>query len=428
MVMAYEFRFPDVGQGITEGTIVKWLVKEGDRVKEDQALGEIETDKALVEMPSPKAGLILKMNPAKEGDKIKVGDVIAVIGEKGEKALEAKASAKKPVKEEKGAAVVGFIPETMEELEKPFPGGGKVLATLGVRKLAKELGVDMEKIGGTGPEGRIMEKDVRNATGSSATAAKPAPQAPEKKEGKPQGVKMKHDMWGFFDRAPVKGIRKAIAEKMMQATQKAALLTHMQEADATTLASVRERMKKEAEKNGVHLTYLPFILRATVEALKKNPYLNSSLDEDNQDILLKQYYSIGVATDTENGLMVPVVKRADMKSLMDIAKETNELTEKARSRKIDLMDLKGGSFTITNLGSLGGRFFTPIINYPEAAILGIGRIYEKAVAENGKIAAKKVLPLSLTYDHRIIDGAQAAKFLHDLTELLNDQKFLEGKN
>lgn len=412
--MAYEFKFPDVGQGITEGTIVRWHVKEGDAVKEDQVIVEIETDKAVVEVPSPKSGVILKRHKSTEGQEIRVGETIVVIGEKGEKASTEKEEKKKQERkavEEKGAAVVGAIPETMEELEHPQ---GEVLATLAVRKLAKELRVNLSSVKGTGVGGKIAEEDVRKtASGTGGVQEKPAVK-----------VQLKHDMWGMLHRENLSGIRKIMAEKMALAHSKAALLTNFDEADATKLDEQRKKMGGETEKQGAKLTFMPFIVRATVEALKKNTCLNSSLDEKEQQIIIKEYYNIGVAVSTEHGLMVPVIKGANFKDIIGLAIEIKALAEKATTRKIDFMDLQGGSFTVSNLGALGGTFFTPIVNYPESAILGIGRVAEKPVAVNGKIEVRKIMPLSLSYDHRVIDGAQAAQFLNDFKKLIEEPEQL----
>ncbi len=407
--MAYEFRFPDVGEGITEGTIVKWKVKEGDNVEADQILAEVETDKAVVEVPSPKKGAILKLNH-KEGETINVGEVLAVIGEKGEKS-EAK-------KEEKSAhytgSVVGFLPEA-EEVKKPVqnnkkavsrPEGNGIKASPIVRKLAKILNVDLSGIKGTGADGIITEEDVKRAV-SGAKA----------EEKKPNKIK-KYDFFGYVDHVPLKGIRKITAEKMSEAVRNAALVTNHDHVDVTALAEVRDKEKGKAAKQNVHLTYLPFIIKAAIESIKKHPYVASSVEEG--EIIVKKYYNIGVAIDTPDGLIVPVIKGADQKKLYGLANEVNNFVEKAKSRKIDLMDLRGGVFTITNIGVIGSTYFTPIVNYPETCILGTGRIEDKAVVRDGKIVIRKIMPISFTYDHRVIDGAEAARFMNDLRALLEN--------
>src|SRR3989338_3441288 len=402
--MTYEFKFPDVGEGVTEGTIIKWKVKEGDKVEADQVLAEIETDKAVVEPPSPKKGTILKLNH-KEGETIQVGEVLAVIGEKGEK-IGPKKEEKKPAKKEPyTGSVVGFLEEAPEEEKKTEvkkavkEPGKKVFASPSVRKLAQNLKVDLTKIPGTGPNGRITEHDVMQISGSG------------KKQPK---VRKKYDFFGYVDRIPLKGIRKITADKMRKAVNNTAMVTHHDHVDVTELSSVREKEKEKAAKKGIHLTYLPFIIKATIEALKKHPYIASSVEGD--EIIIKKYYNIGVAIDTPDGLIVPVIKGADKKKLYGIANEVNEYVEKAKSRKIDLMDLRGGVFTITNIGVIGSTYFTPIVNYPETCILGTGRIEDRATVINSKIEIRKIMPISFTYDHRVLDGAEAARFMNDLKE------------
>lgn len=422
--MAYEFKFPDVGQGITEGEIVKWLVKEGDAVKEDQILVEIETDKAVVEVPSPKTGIILKRHSSGEGQKINVGDIIVAIGQKGEKYVPGKAvatsmpmpDASKEKKKDAGA-VVGFLPGSMAEVDKG------VFVMPAVRRLADELKVKLSKVKGTGPGGRITEDDVRKAAGIAApvATAETAAAKGEKASEEPQmKVTKKYDVWGYVRREPFKGVRKATAEKMSLSASKTAAVTNFDEADITELAAMREKEKAAAEKRGIKLTFLTFIIKAVAEAMKKPEHniVNSSLDEAAQEVVVKDYCNIGFAVATDAGLLVPVVKGVNMKGIMAIAKEVQDLAEKARSRRLDMADMMGGSFTVSNIGSIGGTFFTPIINYPEAAILGIGKIVDKPVVRDGKIVVRKIMPLSLTYDHRIIDGAQAAAFLNTLISYL----------
>lgn len=412
--MAYAFKFPDVGEGITEGEIVKWRVKVGDKVKEDQVLVEVETDKAVVELPSPKTGTILELH-ADEGKVVKVGDVIVTIGEEGE-AIAPKPEEKPLIKPGMGGGVVGFLEEAPEGVvekpaaaPKPAVEKPEVLATPRVRKLAKEAGVDMAQVKGTGAQESITEDDVRKAA-----EAKP------KEAAKPRVIR-KYDMWGYVKRVPLKGIRRSTAKHMRESVDMAAHVTHMDEADVTHLWKIREKEKAVAEKKGIKLTLLPFVVKAAIAALKEQPYFNSSLDDDAQEIVLKQYYNIGIAVDIENeGLMAPVIKGADQKSILDIAKEIQELSEKARQRKIDLADLQGGTFTITNIGSIGGTHATPIINYPDCAILGLGKMRDMPRVVDGKVKVRKVLPLSLGFDHRIVDGAAAARFMNVVVKHLED--------
>jgi pyruvate dehydrogenase E2 component (dihydrolipoamide acetyltransferase) len=403
--MAKPFRFPDVGEGITEGEIVRWLVKEGDPVGADETLAEIETDKAVVEMPSPFAGTVLKLH-FKEKDIVKVGQVLVTIGEKGE-AVPAEAQ-----------APAGTAPARSAAGAAPAAGAagraaaGEVLATPKVRALAKELGVEVGAVAGTGPAGRVTEEDVRAAKAGPA-GAKPAVK-----------VKAKYDLFGTLERIPLRGVRRATAKKMRESLDHAAHVTHCDEADAGALDSLREKMKAEADAAGVKLTYLPFIVKALIEALKLHPTLNATLDEDEDEIVVKKYYNIGIAVDVPDGLIVPVVKMADQKSVLDIAAEIASLAKAAKDRTLDLADLRGGTFSITNVGVIGGDAATPIINYPEVAILATMKIADRARVSGGAVVVRKTLPLCLSFDHRVVDGAEAARFTKDLIRFLEDPEKL----
>ena len=414
--MATEFKFPDVGEGIAEGVLVKWRVEEGDIVKEHDAIADIETDKAIVEMPAPRDGVILKLHH-RPGDTVQVGETLVTIGERGEKA--AVGGAPVMAQQKKSVSVVGQLEEAEEETKEPLMHVSKPsaaqegkLAIPAVRRVAKELGVNLEDLTGTGKEGRITEEDVR-----SAGSEEPS------REEKVTTIKItkKYDFYGYVDRVALKGIRKAIAANMVKSHSSAVHVTHFEEADVTDLAAHREKEKGNAAKQGVKLTYLPFIIKAVVEALKNHPYLNATMEED--EIILKKYYSIGFAVDTGDGLIVPNIKRAETKSILQTAKEIEELSEKIRSRKFDISETKGGTFTMTNVGSVGGIFATPIINPPESAILATGAIREKPVVRNGKIEIRKILPLSLSFDHRILDGGEAARFTAELKKYLEDMDF-----
>jgi pyruvate dehydrogenase E2 component (dihydrolipoamide acetyltransferase) len=400
--MAKQFRFPDVGEGITEGEVVRWLVQEGDVVKADQTLAEIETDKAIVEMPSPYAGTVLRLH-FKEKEIVKVGQVLVTIGEKGEAVPEAGAAEVRP--EVRG---VGAVPPPVAPLA---PASG-IQATPKVRKLAQEMGIDLAAVQGTGPGGRITEDDVRSAK------AKPAEKKLEIK------VKAKYDLYGNLERIPLRGIRRATAKHMRESLDKAAHVTHCDEADATKLAALREAMKAAAEARGIKLTYLPFIVKAVIEALKLHPTLNAMLDDEEGEIVVKKYYNLGIAVDVPDGLIVPVVKMADQKSVLDIAEEIQNLAKAARERTLDLADLKGGTFSITNVGVIGGSVATPIINYPEVAILATMKIGDRARVANGAVVVRKTLPLCLSFDHRVNDGAEAARFTKDLIRFLEEPEKL----
>ncbi|HHT9133492.1 MAG TPA: dihydrolipoamide acetyltransferase family protein [Candidatus Avalokitesvara rifleensis] len=417
--MAYNFKFPDIGEGLIEGVVVAWKVKEGERVDEDQDLVDIETEKAVFTLPSPAEGTVLKIH-YKEGAAIRVGDILITIGETGE------GLRKVGIKEEKvyGEAVVGVLEEAPEEEEeKPArkraaveaAAAGKVLAAPAVRRLAKELKIDISQVKGTGKDGRITEEDVQRVAGKIPPAEK------EEKEVEVKQVK-KYDMYGYITRVPLKGVKKVVARKMREAISNAALVTHHDDADVTHLVEVRERHKEYAKGQGIKLTYIPFVIKTVIEGLQRYPYLNSTLESvgDEEYIILKKYFNIGVAVDTPDGVIVPVIKGADQKTVLDIAKEAEGLAEKARERKIDLADLKGSTFTITNVGFIGGTYFTPIPNHPEVAVLGLGRIEERPVVRGGKVVVRKVMPLSLTFDHRVVDGADAARFVNAVKEYLED--------
>ena len=410
--MPFEFKFPDIGEGLTEGEIVRWLVKEGDEIKEGQPLVEVETDKALAEIPSPRTGVILKIL-AKEKEIIKVGQVIVIIGEKGE-------AVAAPPPKPKSVGVVGELEEAPEEAPavvaraeavKPAFFSPHALATPAIRALAKELGTDLDKVKGTGLEGRVLEKDVRLAAEGK--------EKPVEEVKRPTKVK-KYDLYGYVDRIPLRGVRRSIAKAMVKSKYTAPHVTTMDEADVTELWKIREKEKKAAEKKGIKLTILPFIIKAVIAGLKEHPYLNATLDDENEEIIVKKYFNIGMATDTPEGLMVPVVKNAGDKSILHLAEELTQLAEKARNRSIDLADLKGGTFTITNYGALGGIYGTPIINHPEVAILGVGKIKDMPVVRDGKIEVRKILHLALSFDHRVVDGGEAARFLNTVIARLED--------
>ena len=424
--MATEYMFPDLGEGVTEGEIKKWLVKEGDVIVKDQALAEVETDKAVVEMPSPVAGTVLRMNH-KEGDLVKVGEVLAVIGEKGEAVPTAKAgtdtkTAPEPLPEgtrKPSYSVVGELPT--EEVNVSSTGkvtearpSTPVQATPAVRKMAKELGVDMTLVRGTGPNGRITEDDVKKAK-----------ESPPKAETPHMRTAPKFDLYGWVDRVPLRGIRRTTARHMIESQTKAAQVTAMDQADVTVLFALREKVRKDVlDQRNVNVTFMPFIVKAVVLALKAHPSLNSSVNEEENEILVKKYYNIGIAVAIDDGLIVPVIKMADQKGIVDLAQEIHNLAEMANSRKIDMADLKGGTFTITNYGALGTTYGTPIINYPEVAILGTGKISDIPMVIEGRIEPRKMLPLSLTFDHRALDGAEAAKFMNDLKKWLENPEAL----
>src|SRR3989344_2265870 len=415
--MVFVFRFPDVGEGISEGEIVSWKVKEEVSFFQAQTLGEIEPDKAFVDIPSPKAGKIVKIY-VQEGDKGKVGEPLVSIDE-GKKPYAPEQQESVTKEKEQRHTSVGVVGE-LEEAPDEEPIRNEqtratsknklaVLATPKVRQLAKVGDVDLLNIKGSGREGRILEEDLDN---NGATIAQNTQKSSKLK------VTRKYDMYGYIDRIPMKGIRKTIAERMVDSIRTSAQVTSMDDADITELVSFRNSQKEDVEKKGIKLTYLPFIIKAAVAALKEHPLLNASIEDE--DIIVKKYYNIGVAVDSGDGLLVPVIKGADQKNALDLAKEISSLAEKVRSHKIDIAELKGGSFTITNYGSIGGIYGTPILNPGESGILGIGRIFERVILKEGSVAARHILPLSLTFDHRILDGAEAARFLQTIRKYIEN--------
>ncbi len=330
-----------------------------------------------------------------------MGQVLVSIEEGGEP------STTKGSREKDAGTVVGALEED-EETVPPSP----VQAIPSVRTLAKELQVDLTKVKGSGPGGRITKEDVE-------TAARKAPAMAGRAT----------DLYGPVEKVPLRGMRRTIAKHMVEASKRVADVTILEDADITDLAKVRAKERKLAEQKGVKLTYLPFVIKAVTPALKAHPYLNSTLDDEVEQIILKKYYNIGIAVDTPEGLMVFAISEADQKTILDLAGEIGDLAEKARSRKIDLAKLKGSTFTVTNYGVIGASYGTPIINYPEVAILGIGKIEDKPVVKSGKIVIRRIMPLSLVFDHRVIDGVEAARFLNEVIRYLEDPDLmlLEGK-
>jgi pyruvate dehydrogenase E2 component (dihydrolipoyllysine-residue acetyltransferase) len=389
--MPFEFKLPDLGEGIAEAEIRKWLVKPGDTIEEHQAVVEVETDKAVVEVPSPKKGTVLRIN-REEGETVKVGEVLLVVGEAGEKIEEPRVVEKKPEAEErpKSVSVVGVLPEEEEAV---------ILATPAVRAFAKEQGVPLEKIRGTGPGGSITREDVQKAS-----------KLPPKAE----------DLYGTVERVPIRGVRKAIAKNLLFSLKTTASVTETDEADITELWGLRDREKKALQDKGIHLTFMPFFMKAVQHTCTEFGTFNASVDEQREEIMIKKYFNIGVAVDTPDGLIVPVVKNVEKKTIRELAQELTDYSKQARERTVKLEDLKGSTFTITNYGTYGSTFATPIINYPDVAILGTGKITDKPWVIEGKIVIRKVLPLSLTFDHRVNDGAGAAKFLTRLVGYLED--------
>jgi pyruvate dehydrogenase E2 component (dihydrolipoamide acetyltransferase) len=400
--MAFEFKLPDLGEGIAEGEVVKWLVSEGDEVAEDQPLAELMTDKATVEIPSPRAGRITKLGAA-EGETVPVGHVLVVIEESGE----ATAPAADGAGEKKGEAAPG-LPDT----EQPPPSVGPafkeaaellkvVEATPAVRTLAKELGVSLKDVKGTGPKGRIVAEDIRRTAKQPGAASAPGPVTVTADEE---------------ERIPLRGLRKRIAESMTRSAQNVPQFTFVVEADVTGVVADREKRKAEMEKEGVRLTFVTYVLKALPGAIRAFPYVNASHDDDHKEIVLKKRIHIAVAVATPDGLTVPVIHDADQKSLGELAREVERLAEAARVNKLKPEELSGATFTVTTTGARGGLFATPIVHHPQVAILGVHAITQKPVVRDGEIVIRDMVNLSLSVDHRVVDGQVAADFLYDLAE------------
>ncbi len=509
--MALEFEFPDTGEGVTEGTFLEWLVEEGEGVEEDQAVAEVETDKAVVDVPAPASGTIKELK-AEPGDTVKVGQVILVMdtgesggaqdttdesGEEIEAATETETSetgekAEEPDKEGKdGSKQVGTttsgdvlaLPRvrhlaeekgidlasiktgeriTEEEVleaadgakkegegEKETQSGektvehassgetigskkvaetpGDVLATPAVRKLARQKGLDISTVKGSGRDGKITRQDVLDAAEGGKEGAKTAEETgpetesesgtePVSSEGKTVSTEE-----GEVERVPMSGIQKTVAERMSESKFTAPHVTHVEKAEVTKLVELRNEKKEEVE---VHLTYLPFIMKAAMLALEDFPELNAELDEKEEEFVLKKYYDFNIAVDTEHGLMTPLIEEVDEKSIIELAGQIVEKAEKAKQRELSPRELRTGTFSITNIGAIGGEAFTPILNYPQTAILGVGKISETAEVVDGEVEPRHTVKLSLSYDHRVVDGATAARFMNRLVENLEDPEHM----
>ena len=429
-----DFKLPDIGEGVHEGEITKWLVQQGQTVAADQPMVEVMTDKATVEIPAPVGGVVEGLF-AKEGETVPVGKVILRITEAGKAAAPAAAPTKEaPKAAPAGATAAGKqVPAPAAQTKQAAPASAvhtepeipfDVLATPATRKLARDLSVKLGEIQGTGPQGRVTKEDVQLAYEGRAAAAPrsshPTPGTAIEARTTPQPSTSVAVQRGALQKIPLRGIRKKIAESMTLSKHKAAHFTYVDEVDMTQVVAMRKAAAPEAEKRGVKLTFLPFIIKALVPALKEFPYLNSSLDEEHQEIILKGDYNFGIATDTPNGLMVPVIKNADAKSIWELAAEIATLSEKTRNGKASMDDLRGGTFTLTNAGSIGGVFTTPVINYPEVAILGVNAIRKRPIVKDDEIVIADMMYLSMSVDHRVVDGADAARFINRLMYFLSE--------
>lgn len=414
----FEFKLPELGEGIHEGEVVKWLVKAGDIVEEEQVIVEIQNDKAVVEVPSPVNGKVKEV-VVSEGTVSVVGDTLITFEVEGEvpqneeepQKEKTVADEKKSNIEENGPVVEKEAVEKDTQAKAPAVANKKVLATPSVRKFARDIGVEITQVNGAGPNGRITREDVQSF--QSGEQEVQGDDVPTRVAGE-----------GLEERVALKGIRKVIAQAMAKSVYTAPHVTIMDEVDVTKLVQLREEAKPLAEKKGTKLTYLPFIVKALVAGLRQFPDLNASIDDEKEEIIFKKYYHIGIATDIDKGLIVPVVFDADRKNMWQIAEEIRDLATRGREGKLSSAELKGSTMTITNIGSAGGMFFTPVINYPEVAILGVGRITKKPIERNGEVVIAPIMALSLSIDHRLIDGATAQYFVNYIKQVLEDPQLL----
>jgi len=453
--MAVELEMPELAESVIEGEIVKWLVKEGEHVKQDQPLVEVMTDKVTVEVPSPYEGVLLKQI-APEGAVVPIGKPIAIFGKEGESLDAAHATPvttaptvvasspgspapttpEKPVvppqklepsTTARGAAAAPPTParvpqgngqahrvasEGEQAVLSPF---GRPLAAPAVRKLARDLGVDLFHVRGSGEGGRIRREDVQRVAAQTASGVRPARPTP--------AAAAQED-----ERIPLRGLRRVIAEHMVHSKRTAAHTLHVDEADVTELVAMRARAKEKARAAGIKLTYLPFFIKAATGALKRHPFMNASLDDDKHEIVVHKRYNIGIAVNTDDGLVVPVIHDADHKTIFELASEIARLADSARHGKLSHDEITGGTFTITNVGSVGGLFTFPVINWPEVGILGTHSIVERPVVRDGQIVIRSMTYLSISFDHRVVDGALAAAFVKDVAESLAhpDLMLMEG--
>lgn len=462
--MSVDFRLPDLGEGIHEAQVISVAVKEGDSVREDQALMEVETDKAAVEIPSPQTGVIEKVH-VQAGQTLHVGDVLVTFGGDGEAksatdeeeaATEKKKAAteqkEKPAKRRTAAEQPSpaAAPPSAEKPEAvpaaasaaptataatPARRDGPVPASPAVRRLARERGVDLHQVRGSGPGGRVTREDLeQHLTGVKGEAedraapttpagqpslAAPATAATVPGEIEPHGV-TDVDKWGPIVRQQLTQIRKTIAAQMVRSYTQIPHVVHAEQIDVTELDAFRKEARQSGLPGAEKLTLTPFIVKALVNSLKRFPKFNSSFDPEQNELIFKRYYSVGMAVDTPRGLVVPVVRHVDTKSVLQLAVEYAALAERTRQGKFAIEQLRGGTFTITNVGALGGVFFTPIINHPEVAILGVGRVGPTTVVRDGQIVIRTVMPVCLSFDHRVCDGAEAARFVNDIQAQLEN--------
>ncbi len=425
----FEFKLPDLGEGIAEGEILKWFVTPGEPIEEDAPLVEVETDKAAVTIPSPVGGQVVSLGGA-VGDVVMVGTVIVVIDD-GSTESAAVGAKQKP------------IPPPMPAIKQPESprGAGPVPAAPATRRLARELGVELNLVSPSGPAGRVTAADVQAHARGVQAQGTPPPDLKEVPREVPRPMAETaqaaqaaatipfldleplpdFSQWGEIERAPLRSIRRKVAHKMVTSMTLVPHVAHMDDADVTLIEEFRlkERQRRVGQP-GEHLTLLAFVIKAVTAGLRATPAFNSSLDPFSEEVITKRYYNIGIAADTGRGLVVPVIKHTDTKSIIQISTDLREVVGRAREGKLEMEEMRGGTFTITNVGPLGGTALIPAINYPEVAILGMGKVQEKPVVREGQIVIRKILPLTLAFDHRIADGADAARFVSEMVRQLSD--------
>lgn len=427
--MRYIFKFPDIGEGLEEGKIIEWYVKKGQSIESGDALVKMETDKVVTDIPSPKSGILAVLYGG-VGDTVKVGSALVEIdipGVEGEAAVaqaqdKPEAPSQETVDEKDFAGVVGtmeiagdgaYLPSGDEgrPVKSDAPKTRKALATPVARAMAKDYGIDINEVTGTGPAGRIMKKDIEGHSKSSASVNIHVPMPKASAEGRTRIE-------------PLTQIRKTIAKNMLRSKQSTAHMSIMDEVEVSALVEGRARLNEALAEQGIRLSYLPFIIKAITLALKDHPILNAELDMENERIIYKNYYNIGIAMDTPEGLVVPIIKDADRKSLIELASDIKDLMSRSQERKLTLDDLRDGTFSITSYGSIGGYFGVPVIAYPQVAIFGIGRLTEKPIVKNHEIAIGQILPISMSVDHRIVDGAEVSRFLNQVLAYLKEPLLL----
>jgi pyruvate dehydrogenase E2 component (dihydrolipoamide acetyltransferase) len=407
-----DVKLPKLGEGADSGVVVNVFVKEGDQVARDQAILELENEKAVASIPSTAAGVVTKIY-VKAGDKISVGQrLISLSG--GDQPAAAPAAKRAATKMEPETLVEEPVAET-EDIPKPVAAP---VASPSVRRLARELGIDLSKVRGSEAGGRIARGDLSAYIARLQTATDKGKSAGA--SAKPAAEQIDFSKWGPVTKKPLTQLRQVIARRLWESWNAIPHVTQFDDADFTRLNELRKKFAPAYEKKGAKLTLTPLVLKALVATLKQHRIFNSSLDEAAQEVVFKDYFHIGIAVDTEQGLIVPVIRDADKKSVLELAKELEQLAQKARDRKVTAEEMKGGTFTVTNQGAIGSAHFTPIINKPEVAILGLGRGAMKPVARDGKVEVRMMTPLGLSYDHRVIDGGAAARFMVDLVKALEE--------